>query len=73
MRLGKQYSDERLEAACFRALRSGATTYRSVQSILKHGLDRVPLEQQVQLDLPAAHQNVRGADYYNSDEWVTPC
>ena len=40
MRLGKQYTGERLEAACFRALRSGATSYRSVQSILKHGLDR---------------------------------
>lgn len=69
MRLGKQYSPERLEAACFRALRSGATTYRSVQSILKHGLDRVPLEdEQVQLELPAAHQHVRGAHYYSNDE-----
>jgi transposase len=73
MRLGKQYSDERLEAACFRALRSGATTYRSVQSILKNGLDRVPLEDQAQLELPAAHENVRGADYYNDDKDGTQC
>jgi len=68
MRLGRQFTGERLEAACFRALRSGTTSYRSVQSILQHGLDRVPLEDQVELELPAAHENVRGADYYSNDE-----
>jgi transposase len=66
MRLAKRYTAERLEAACFRALRSGATSYRSVKSILEHGLDQVPLEEQAQLDLPAEHENVRGANYYNS-------
>ena len=66
MRLAKRYSPERLEAACFRALRSGAYSYRSVKSILEHGLDRVPLEEQVELTLPAAHENVRGAAYYQS-------
>jgi len=66
LRLGKQYTSERLEAASFRALRSGATSYRSVKSILEHGLDQVPLEEQVQLELPADHENVRGATYYNS-------
>lgn len=66
LRLAKQYTDARLEAAAFRALRSRAATYRSVKSILEHGLDRVPLEEQAQLDLPAEHENVRGASYYNS-------
>ena len=66
MRLAKRYSPERLEAACFRALRSGAHSYRSVKSILEHGLDRVPLEEQAELTLPAAHENVRGAAYYQS-------
>lgn len=65
LRLGKRYTDERLEAASFRALRSGATSYRSVKSILENGLDQVPLEEQVHLDLPADHVNVRGAAYYN--------
>lgn len=65
LRLGKRYSGERLEAACFRALRSGATSYRSVKSILEHALDQVPLEEQTHLDLPAEHENVRGASYYN--------
>lgn len=65
LRLGKQYTPERLEAASFRALRSGAHSYRSVKSILEHGLDRVPLEdEQATLALPARHDNVRGADYY---------
>lgn len=65
MRLARQYSEERLEAACFRALRSGAHSYRSVKSILEHALDRVPLEEQTSLTLPAAHENVRGATYYH--------
>jgi transposase len=66
MGLAKRYSPERLEAACFRALRSGAHSYRSVKSILGHGLDRVPLEEQAELSLPTDHENVRGAAYYQS-------
>jgi transposase len=66
LRLGKQYTSVRLEAACFRALRSGATRYGSVKPILEHGLDQVPIEDQTRLDLPAHHENVRGATYYNS-------
>jgi transposase len=65
LRLGKQHTPERLEAACFRALRSGATSYRSVKSILEHGLDRLPLEEAAELTLPL-HENVRGADYYHT-------
>ncbi len=65
MRLGKQYSPERLEAAAFRALRSGAHSYRSVRSILEHSLDRVPLDEQTTLTLPDQHENVRGGAYYN--------
>ena len=52
--------------AAFRALRSGATSYRSVKSILENNLDQVPLEEQARLDLPAAHEHVRGASYYNN-------
>lgn len=67
LRLGKHYGEERLEAASFRALRSGATSYRSVKSILEHALDRQPLEDDApQLTLPAAHENVRGATYYQA-------
>ena len=41
LRLGKRYGNDRLEAACARARRVGARSYRHVESILKNGLDRV--------------------------------
>ncbi len=65
MRLGKQYGDERLEAACRRALAIGATSFKSLQSILKRGLDAQPLPStEAPTAAPIAHANVRGADYY---------
>ncbi len=62
MRLGKIYGPERLEAASERALRFGASSYRSLASILKCGLDRA-------VDPAAAartidHPNIRGAAYF---------
>ena len=67
LRLAKRYDNARLEAACDRALAVRARSYRHVASILKNGLDRMPLEQpdQVQRSLPLTHENVRGGDYYN--------
>jgi transposase len=67
LRLAKQYGNERLEAACDRAVLVRARSYRHVQSILKNGLDRVPLPQSAptQSALPLTHENVRGGDYYN--------
>ena len=44
-----------------------ARSYRNVESILKGGVDRLPLssgEVPAQLNLPV-HENVRGGDYYN--------
>jgi transposase len=64
VRLGKDYGAERLEAACSRALAVGAVSFKSVQAILKHGLDRQPLPAP-ELTPPApAHENLRGPDYY---------
>jgi hypothetical protein len=55
-----------LEAACARALRAGARSYRSVDNILKHGLDRAAdAPDTPSLPLPV-HENVRGADFYGS-------
>ena len=42
LRLGRQYGAGRLEAACDRGLDIGARSYGSIQSILKHGLDKQP-------------------------------
>jgi len=65
VRLGERHGAERLEAACARALAIRAHSYRSVESILRTGLDKTPL--------PAAtaptsahpdHGNLRGPGYY---------
>ena len=66
LRLAKTYSDARLEAACARALLLGTHRYKSIESILKHGLDNqtvsIALEES---ELPQQHDNVRGAGYYH--------
>ncbi len=63
MRLGKRFGDDRLEAACSRALAVRALSYRSVESILKTGLDRQALPEALPL-IPRTHEFVRGPDYY---------
>jgi len=64
LRLADRYGQARLEAACARALGSGARSYASVRSILERGLDGVPSS-----PAPAppalSHANLRGADYYD--------
>jgi transposase len=65
LRLGKDYGAARLEAACGRALRIGACRYKSVESILRHGLDRQPLPESTTLELDLEHANIRGSDYYH--------
>ena len=66
IRLGRRYDSERLEAACARALAIDAPTYRSVEAILRAGLDRQPLPApSPTLSLPRReHANVRGPAYY---------
>lgn len=68
LRLGKRYGEARLEAACARALVAGARSYRHVESMLKHGLDRAPLptEGGDAASRPSGvHENVRGPGYYH--------
>lgn len=65
LRLGRRYGDARLEAACARALSVRAFSYRSVESILKNGLDSQPLPAPPPELADRQHQNLRGADYYH--------
>ena len=65
LRLGKSYSNERLEAACRRALTIGSATYKSVASILKHNLDTQPLPEAASTTPPIDHDNLRGPDYFH--------
>jgi len=68
MRLGKKHGDERLEAACARALALRSPSYKTVESILKNGADRLPPPgggpASAQLTLPR-HENIRGAEHYH--------
>ncbi|MGH3420348.1 MAG: Mu transposase domain-containing protein, partial [Streptosporangiaceae bacterium] len=65
MRLGRRYGGERLEGACARAVAVGAFRYRSVESILRTGLDRQPLPAPAAADpAPRLHANVRGPAAY---------
>src|SRR5262247_3394404 len=68
MRLGKSYGAERLEAACRRALTLGACSYKSIESILKHGLDRTPLPATPPPPAAPRHANIRGPEYYSTSQ-----
>jgi len=67
LRLAKGYGHDRLDAACARAVAVNARSYRHVASMLKHGLDRLPLAAGVTgplLPLAPVHEHLRGRDYY---------
>lgn len=64
MRLGTRYGNERLEAACERALAFDLVSYRGVRNILVAGMDRLKAETtSVQPEKP--HANLRGPRYYS--------
>ena len=65
LRLGKAYSEPRLEAACYRALSLGSYRYKSIESILKSGLDQHPITESPQASLLPDHDNLRGPGYYH--------
>jgi transposase len=70
--LVKSYGPARVEAACQRGNDIGATTYGSIASILKNGLDRAYARAEhggcgrdAADDAPFHHDNIRGRDYYH--------
>lgn len=65
LRLGKTHGEERLEAACQRALGLGACSYKSLESILRQGLEGLTLAQPNLPLLPDDHANLRGLGYYH--------
>jgi len=65
LRLTKSYGNERVEAACRRALKFQTCTYRSIKSILAAKLDAQPLTQDEPSPPAIEHANVRGRHYYN--------
>jgi transposase len=66
IRLGRRYGDDRLEAACARAVAIRSFTYRSVESILRTGLDHQPVVLVEPSHVRARdHEYIRGAGYYD--------
>ncbi len=64
LRLAKRYGEERLEAACRRALPAGIHSYKGVKNILDARLDQVEPEEPPTA-IPTAHENIRGQSYYH--------
>jgi len=63
LRLAKRYGEERLEAACRRALSAGIHSYKGVKNILDANLDQVESEEPPTV-VPETHENIRGQTYY---------
>ncbi|MGH8441833.1 MAG: IS21 family transposase [Nevskiaceae bacterium] len=59
LRLAKDFSPAKLEAACVRALALKSTSYRAVRALIQ-----APEQTELSLSLPA-HGNVRGSSYYH--------
>jgi transposase len=63
LRLGSRYGEDRLEAACRRALRVGIHSYKGVKNILDAKLDQAEVDEPSAI-VPDSHENVRGQEYY---------
>lgn len=72
LRLAKPYPAERMEAAARRALRARAYNFQSMDSILKNQLDRLPLSGDPPVQPAVDHDNIRGADYFDSPPEAEP-
>src|SRR5204863_1914727 len=60
LRLARGYGAARVEAACRRGNDIGATTYGSIASILKNGLDKAYAREPTPETPPIRHGNIRG-------------
>ena len=67
IRTASKYGHPRTEAACTRALAIGNPTRKSVEAILKRGLDRLQLIEERTQDI-GPHENIRGGDYFDKEE-----
>lgn len=65
MRLAREYTPQRMEAAAQRALLTGACRYQSVKSILKNSLDALPVVSDATVQPVTTHTYIRGSEYFN--------
>ena len=69
IRTSKKYGPARVDAACRRAITIGSPNRKSVEMILKRGLENAPVpapSDEPQLSLH--HENVRGSEYFDQKE-----
>jgi transposase len=60
----KKVGDERLIKACQRALGYGIYNYKTIQTILERGMDKLDeTEESKPMEMPL-HENIRGEEYY---------
>ena len=64
IRLGKRYGNARVDCACEKALQLNIVGYRHIENMLKSGRDQLPLAEDPPAPAVTAHDNVRGAGYY---------
>ncbi len=62
--MGKEYGNPRLINACKRGIEFDMYSYKTIEMIIKRGLDS-PEETENQLSLMPLHENIRGKNYYN--------
>ena len=72
LRLAKTYPGVRMEAAARRCLRARAYNFQSMDSILKNQLDRLPILGDPPAQGAVDHDNIRGADYFDSPPEADP-
>jgi transposase len=65
--LARKFGEDRLGAACARALSIRSISYSSVKSILAEGLDRLALPDDQPAPPPPSHENLRGAAYWREE------
>src|SRR2546422_178695 len=67
----RAHGADRLEAACLRAERLRSYRLRTVEHILRHQQDRLPLDEPAPARPALTHENLRGATYYE-EVYVDP-
>lgn len=65
--LARKYGDIRLNNACMRAVSYGAYSFKAVKNILKKGLDKPVEKEEIEINLPENHENIRGENYYDEE------
>jgi len=71
LRLSKEYTAQRVEAAARRAIALHACSYQSIKSILKCNLDSQTIEPTASPKPPLDHPNIRGSEYFDAGDEPT--